>query len=116
MYYQENRKRAQTKTTKPTLTDQSQADETNINKIIARYRITGRAPGKTQEPMYGDFVGFPKDLREMIETSRRIPGLQTTLPPQLRDMTVEQLLTLNDQEITRILTPEPPPKAEQEKT
>lgn len=42
----------------PTLTQQHQADETDINLIVKRYMQTGVLPQSRLEPLYGDFETF----------------------------------------------------------
>ena len=69
----------------PSLTDQSQARETDINVIVSRMGITGMVPGNPQEPLYGDWTKFPRDLREYIETARTIDSLKEKLPAPLRE-------------------------------
>lgn len=101
--------------TKPTLTDQAGANETDINIIVGRMGISGHVPGNNKEPMQGDFTQFPADLRSMIETSRSIENVRKRLPQQLAELPMERLLTLTPDEITNILTPPAPtpePKGE----
>lgn len=98
----------------PTLTDQSQAAETDINVIVKRYGVHGQAPGTTREPMYGDFTGLPTDLRGFIETGRALEEHRERLPEKLRDMPITELLALTPEELTNILTPPAPPPGEGE--
>lgn len=113
MYYAENKLRSQIKTTKPTLTDQSQAHETDINVIVKRFATTGRVPGAQQAPISGDFSELPVDLRGFLEEAKQVKRLQKQLPKELQGKTVEQILALTPDELQTILTPvEPPTKPE----
>lgn len=111
MYYYENRKRARTENNDPTETDQSQANDADINVIVGRYGIGNVASGNNQQGMSGDFTALPEDLRGFIEMGRNMENLRETLPPQLRDRTTEDILALTPEQLTNILTPEPPPPA-----
>jgi len=115
MNYQLNKARAKTRNNgKPSLTDQSQARDTDINVIVGRFLKTGTAPGANQAPLSGDFSKLPTDLRGMIETSRDLKKLRHKLPPELKDKPIEEILALQPHEITRILTPPAPPPAPKE--
>lgn len=111
MGYYENRKRAQTVNTEPTLTEQSMARDTDINIIVEKFRITGRVPGAQTEPMAGDFSELPDDLRGFIESAKSIKEVRRKLPPQLREMPIEELLALTPDKLTSILTPPAPTPA-----
>lgn len=109
MQYQINKEAAKTRSTQETLTDQSAAKSTDINVIVKQFRIAGTAPGPAVEPMYGDFSELPGDLREMIETSRTIKERRRQLPPELREMPIEELLTLTPEQVSeKLKKPEPP--------
>lgn len=97
--------------TKPSKTDQSQAEDTNINIIMRKYRITGQAPGASKAPIYADFTELPTSLAEMMETARKMPSIRASLPEQLRSMPLEQLLSLTPEDLTNILTPPAQPPA-----
>jgi len=114
--YHENKARAVTFNNEPTLTDQAGHKETDINIIVGQYLTTGQAPGSRKQPMHGNFAKLPTDLRGMVETSRSIERPRTNLPAQLAKKPVEELLALTPEALTRILTPEPPPKADKEAT
>lgn len=112
MYYQLNKLKSRTRSTRPTLTDQSQARETDINVIVKRYGIgNGQAPGRAGEPMYGDFTQLPDDLRGFIETARTIEQHKRNLPKELRDMAVHDILALTPEQLTAKLTPPAPTPA-----
>lgn len=114
-FYANNRKRARTVTKTPTLTDQSQARETDINVIVGRFLKTGAAPGAPLPALNGvDWTNFPNDLRGFIETGKRIDEYRSALPEQLRDMPTDQILALKPDELTSILTPPAPKPAEGE--
>jgi hypothetical protein len=98
----------------PTLTDQSQANDTNINVIVKRYGVHAQAPGGSTPPIYGDFTGLPTDLRGMIETARTINEQRERLPKALQDMPIEELLSLTNEQLTTILTPPAKTPADQE--
>lgn len=110
----DRRKAARYTSTKPTLTDQSAAQTTDLNVIVNQFLRTGQSPNKGN-PRYGDFSGLPTDLRSMIETSRSVNNLRRNLPPQLKDLAVEKLLALTPDDLAKILAP-PPPKEENKET
>lgn len=105
--WKKNRVLARTHNTEPSLTDQSGADDTNINVIMRKYAVTGQAPGSSNEPMYTDWTGYPNDLRGFIETSRRLAEHRNNLPDKLKNMTIEELNGLTYEQLKTILTPEP---------
>lgn len=100
----ERRKAAAFHNTEPTMTDQSAVANTDLNVIINQFLKTGR-PQNSGIPRYGDFTEIPNDLRSIIEMSRSMQRRRRELPPQLRDMPVEELLALTPDDIKEILTP-----------
>lgn len=114
-YYYENRKRAATRNTKPTLTDQAGAKDTDINVIVGRMLKTNTVPGSASQPMYGDFADLPRDLAGFIQTARNLNTLQRKLPKELQDMKIEEMLALTPDKLKDILTPPPPPPAPEPK-
>lgn len=108
-----NKELAVTRDTTPTLTDQSQAKDSDINIIIKLMGHTGTVPGAKGEPMGGDFTGLPTDLRGFIEKAREINTLQRALPPQLNGKTLDELVKLTPDELKQILTPAPTPPTEE---
>lgn len=114
-FYARNKARAATVNTKPTMTDQSQAADTDINVIVPRYAITGTAPGAPGQAIAGDFTEVPNNLRDMIEQARSVQHLRRKLPGELAEMPVEQLLALSTEDIQRILTPPAIPPVEEPK-
>jgi len=106
--YYRNKERAVFVNTMPTLTDQSQAHDTDVNVIIKKYTVTGTVPGAPNAPQYLDTTQFPQDLREVLEGGRAIKHYRQALPEQLRRMPIEQLLALTPEEITKLVKPEEP--------
>lgn len=109
-----NKERAKYRNTDASLTEQSQARETDINVIVGRMGVSGTVPGTTKTPMGGDFTNLPVDLREMIETSRTMKQARQNLPPELRDIPVDELLNMTATDIVARLTPPKPAKQEGE--
>lgn len=107
--YAKNKQLAITMDTTPTVTDQAGANDTDINVIVRRYGSTGMVPGAPTPPMGGDFTELPEDLRGFIETSRDLNRRMEKLPPQLRDLNINQLLALTPDEVANKLTPPAPP-------
>jgi len=107
--WRKNKELAKTPEDTNSLTDQSQAHETDINVIVAKMGITGTVPGNPQQPLYGDWTQFPRDLREYIETARTIDSLQEKLPPQLKGKSYEEILSFTPQEMADLLKPADPP-------
>lgn len=103
--YKTNKAKAAYKTKAASLTDQSQANDTDINVIVQRYGVTRTAPGAAHAPMYEDFSELPEDLRAMIEQSRSITRLRRQLPQPLKEIPIEKLLALTTEEIETILQP-----------
>lgn len=106
--YRTNKAKAVFNNTEPSLTDQSQAKDTDINVIVKRYGVHGTAPGINGEPLYGDFTNIPTDLRTMIETSRELENYRRKLPKQLAELPIEELIALTPEKLTSILTPPAP--------
>lgn len=116
MFYQLNRKRAQFKNVEPTMTDQSQAKFTDINIIVERIRQTGIQPPGRKPGYNADLTQVPEDLRGFLELARSANQRRGELPPQLQQLTTEQLLSLTTEDIKRILTPPEPPAPPDPKT
>lgn len=103
-YY--NRARAlATRDDTPTMTDQSQANDTDINVIVKRYGVHGQVPGTNAQPTYEDLVNFPDNLRDLIDTARGINDHLDKLPPQLKTLSFGELMALTNEQLTHILTP-----------
>lgn len=112
MYYQKNRLRARTVNNDPSETDQSAAAETDLNVIVRNFIKHGEVSGASEEPLYGDFTELPSNLRDFIELGRSINQNRWNLPKELRDIPVEQLLSLEVDEIKNLINP---PKQEEPK-
>lgn len=105
-YYYQNRKRAQTKNTDPTKTDQAAAKSTDINVLVGQFRVGGQVLGHGGVPMYEDFTQLPVGLRDMIEYTRNLNHIRGQLPPQLRELPLDQILNLTPAQLRDILTPD----------
>lgn len=105
MDHEERRAKGRTVNTKPTRTDQSQADDTNINVILTKYGVTGVARGTTNMPEWLDHTQLPQDLREAFDMARQATEARNSLPEQLRKKSIEELVALTPEELTNILQP-----------
>lgn len=112
MSYRENKERAKTRNDQPTMTEQSQARDTDINVIVGKFIKTGVAPGAAQEPQYGDFSNLPSDLRGFIEVAESLAEKRAALPAKLKNMPMDELLALTPEQLTNILTPPAEPPAQ----
>jgi len=114
MIYQKNRLKARTFSNKPTLTDQAGARDTDINVIVGQFMVHGQLPGNSKQPIQGaDFTNMPTDLRGFIELGKSIETNKQKLPPQLKGMSLEKILSLTPEELKTILAPpEEKPKEE----
>lgn len=110
--WQKNKAAAVTYGDPVSLTDQSQARETDINVIVAKMGITGMVPGSAQPPMYGDWTQFPEGLREYIEVARSLEHHKNALPEQLKGKSVEEILSFTPQEMIALLAPKAPTPTE----
>lgn len=107
--WKDNKARAVTWPDPVSAADQSAAQETDINVIVAKMGITGTVPGAPLEPMYGDWTQFPTDLREFIETARTIDSLKEKLPEQLKGKTTEEIIAMTPEALAELLKPADPP-------
>lgn len=105
--WRKNKKAAIFKNFEPSMTDQSQADSVDIVQIIKRFRVTGMAPRLGVQGHYADYSEIPNDLRGIIEQSRSIHSLRKKLPEALRDVPVEELLSMTPEQMARIVAPPP---------
>ncbi|WNK14887.1 MAG: internal scaffolding protein [Microvirus sp.] len=110
-----NQHKGRTVNTEPTLCDQSQANQTDINIILNQFLKTGQAPG-TANPIYGDFTQIPTDLRGFIEMGRSMNTLRSQLPEQLREIPPTVLFNMTDAEILAKITPADKPADNKEET
>lgn len=111
MYYAHNKANSATRNTKPTLTDQAGARDTDINVIVGRFGLGNLAPGNSQEPIYGDFTELPRDLRGFLHQARGIQELVSRLPDKLKDIPLNELTTLTREQLNAIFAPPPAPPA-----
>lgn len=102
--YKANKQDAVTFNREPTMTDQSQAENTDINVIVNQFLKTGQVQqGAT--PIYADFSELPDDLRGFIEVGRSIGRLEGELPEQLRGIPVHELVTMTNEQLLAKLAP-----------
>lgn len=106
--YHRNKERAKTKTVKPSLTDQSLGADTDVNKIIPKYLRTGVAHGNAEQPRYQDLSILPVGLRDTLEMARNFQRHRAKLPPELKDVPIEELTKLTRSELIAKLTPPQP--------
>jgi len=113
MYYQLNRIKARTRTTTPTLTDQSQLKNTDINLMLGNFEFgdVKTGVGAAAAPTYEDYSEVPTDFRDIIELQRQLPNTRQKLPPALQGIPIDQLLNLTQQQLLEILTPPAPEPA-----
>lgn len=97
----------------PSMTDQSQAADTDVNVIVKKYAVTGQAPGMAKKPIYLDFTQIPDTLRGMMEKGHELRGYRAKLPEQLRELPLEALLTLTPEQIKAIVEPPKPEEPKQ---
>lgn len=101
----------------PSMTDQSGAEDTDINVIVKRYGVYGTVPSGMKQPQYGtDYSEIPSDLRDVIESARMLEIYRGELPEALRAINVEDLITMTPQAIAAILNPPAPMPANTEGT
>lgn len=117
MKYHENKARAVTFNTEPTMTDQSAAHDTDINVIVDKFAQHGQLPQHPKPPISGDFTGLPVTLAEAFEAAKTIQGLHARMPEQLRSMPIQELMALTPQQLTDKLKKQPPaePPTEEKK-
>jgi len=117
--YEQYKKRANLLATinnEPSETDQAGAEDTNINVIVKRYGVFGTIPQGAKTPRYGeDMSEIPTDLRDMIEAARMLEIYRGELPPALRALKLDDLLSMTPEAISDILNP-PAPKPDKEIT
>lgn len=108
--WRRNKEAAKYRETEATMTDQSAANDTDINVIMKKYAVHGQAPGNTMTPLLGvDFTEMPDNFRDMIEEGRQLGQRMKMLPPELKGLTVDQLLALTPEQLANKLTPPKPP-------
>jgi len=112
MFYALNKANSRTVNNKPTLTDQSAAKETDRTNIVNRIKVHGQYLGSSKEPIYGDFTRIPHNLRDLLNLVRNKGKLRASLPPELRERSLDELLALTPAQLEKILTPPPKPDGE----
>jgi Chlamydia-phage Chp2 scaffold (Chlamy_scaf) len=68
----------------PTLTQQHEQDETDINFIIQRFTRTGILPEARVLPTYGDFTSEATDYQSALHLIKQADDAFASLPAQLR--------------------------------
>lgn len=84
--YEHTRKRSATFATvnnQESLTQQSDAAETDINVIMKRYGPSGQLPNVQQQPIYGDFTG-DLSYRTMVEKIKAADEAFQDVPADIR--------------------------------
>jgi len=66
------------------LTNQSDLESTDINKIMARFEKTGFIPGTDRRPMFGDFSEVT-DYHTQLSAIRRVETAFGLLPANVRN-------------------------------
>lgn len=111
--YAINKLRSRTKNTRPSLTDQSAANDTDRNVIVKRFMVHGQVPTGTRPPIFADFTQLPRSLQGLLQQAQSVPRLQEKLPPELRDLTLTALLALTPEQLRdKLKKPDPPAKTE----
>lgn len=103
MNYERNKAASRIRNSGKSMTDQSQAEATNINVIVRRFM--GQLPPPRAMPMTGDFTNFPTDLRTAIELAKSMRQAKARLPQQLRSLSDDELLKLSADDIAAKLKP-----------
>lgn len=67
----------------PSMTIQEQAEDADINIIVARFGITQQFPENPRMPVYGDFTGIT-DYRTALEAVTEAQNQFMALPPNVR--------------------------------
>lgn len=100
----------------PSMTVQSHKDETDINKIVARFHRTGEMPPSTKTPQYADISSIQQlDATTALETARdTISQVKTDLHQHTQKLKEQQQQQEHDALVEKIKkdlqTPPPEPK------
>lgn len=70
--------------TEPSLTQQSQAAEADINEIVRRFGLTGKLPENVRVPTYGDFDGVVDDYQSALNAIRSAEESFMAMPADVR--------------------------------
>lgn len=68
----------------PSLAKQAFLEETDINKIVERFNLTGQLPSNVRMPTYGDFTDIP-DFHSAMNAIRLAQESFNAMPPQVRE-------------------------------
>lgn len=109
--HEELRAKARTVNNEPTQTEQSDANETDLNIILKRYAQSGTVQSHGKDPMYMDWTQYPEDLRGFLEAKRDMEKARLELPKELRDIPTEELIYMTPEAINAKL-PKPKPATE----
>lgn len=70
--------------------DQSQGNDTDVNRIVARFARTGQLPQNDKTPFYGDVTSLQEDLTTTLEkgeiAAEEIAANQKRLDQELADV------------------------------
>jgi len=104
--YKERARRLASVNNQPTRTDQSGAEDSDINVIVKRYGVYGTIPQGKKQPQFGqDLSEIPTDLAEVIESARMLEIYRGQLPDALKALNIEDLITMTPEAIADILKP-----------
>jgi len=108
-YYRARARKLASVNTDPSETDQTGAEETNINVIVKRYGVYGTIPQGSKAPIFGaDTTDWPTDLGLAIDLARSLEKIRGELPPAMQKMSTDELLALTPEKIVSILKPPAP--------
>jgi len=65
-------------------TQQHLRDELDINRILARFEVTGAVPLTANKAMYGDFTGI-EDWQSAVEKVEKVQEDFMKFPPEVRE-------------------------------
>lgn len=106
--YRERANRLATVDNTPTMTDQAGSEDTDINVIVKRYGVYGTMPQGTKQARFGeDYSQLPDDLAGFIYTARSVERLRGELPFELANLTMEELVTYDTQQLAELLKAKP---------
>ncbi|WNK14572.1 MAG: internal scaffolding protein [Microvirus sp.] len=67
----------------PTLTQQSQAEEADINTIVKRFNLTGQLPENIRAPTYADYDDV-YDFKTAMDAIKKAEDSFRVMPPAIR--------------------------------
>jgi len=116
MSYESNKAASRTVNKRPTMTDQAAAKDTDRNVIVKKFMQHGQVPMSDKQPMYLDFTQMPEDLQGFLKQAQSVRGLRRQLPQELRDLTLDALMSLTPAQLReKLKKPDPPAKTEEPK-